>query len=85
MATEPCRPNRTRHPAAPETDTLAPRGARARELIDAIAMFPRTTESYVRALEKAGIIEVLLLGSRRGVPRRVGARARRDPSVLRAI
>jgi hypothetical protein len=63
-----------------------PLSGQARELVDQIAIHgavsvarlgremsipKRTTESFVRALEAAGVVEILELGSRRGVLRRV--------------
>jgi hypothetical protein len=61
-------------------------GSRAREIIDQLAVKgaqtpkrlaitveirPGSLESYLGALEKAGLVKTLTLGSRRGTPRRV--------------
>ena len=63
-----------------------PDGSRAREIIDQLAvkgaqtpkrlaitveLRPGSLENYLGALEKAGYIKTLTLGSRRGTPRRV--------------
>jgi len=63
-----------------------PTGSRAREIIDQLAvkgaqtprrlaitveLRPTSLENYLGALERAGLITTLTLGSRRGTPRRV--------------
>jgi hypothetical protein len=63
-----------------------PTGSRAREIIDQLAVKgaqtpkrlaitveiqPNSLESYLGALERAGLVRTLTLGSRRGTPRRV--------------
>ncbi len=63
-----------------------PVGSRAREIIDQLAvkgaqtpkrlaitveLQPTSLENYLGALERAGLIKTLTLGSRRGTPRRV--------------
>ena len=63
-----------------------PDGSRAREIIDQLAvkgaqtpkrlaitveLRPNSLENYLSALERAGLVKTLTLGSRRGTPRRV--------------
>jgi predicted ArsR family transcriptional regulator len=63
-----------------------PAGSRAREIIDQLAvkgaqtpkrlaitveLRPTSLENYLGALERAGFVKTLTLGSRRGTPRRV--------------
>jgi hypothetical protein len=63
-----------------------PDGSRAREIIDQLAVKgaqtpkrlaitveirPNSLENYLSALERAGLVKTLTLGSRRGTPRRV--------------
>ncbi len=63
-----------------------PEGSRAREIIDQLAVRgaqtpkrlaitveirPNSLENYLSALERAGLVRTLVLGSRRGTPRRV--------------
>jgi len=63
-----------------------PTGSRAKEIVDQLAvkgaqtpkrlaitveMRPSSLESYLAALERAGLVKTLTLGSRRGTPRRV--------------
>ena len=84
--------------AAPRT--LDPSSPRAREIVNQIAFHGArsmerlgmdmdiptlTTESYVRALEQAGVLEVLTLGSRRGSLRRVVALRQTKPVLRQAI
>lgn len=63
-------------------DQLAVKGAQSpRRLAITVEVRPAALESYVQALEAAGLVETLLLGSRRGTPRRVVALTPRGASA----
>jgi hypothetical protein len=65
---------------------IAFHGARSMERLGMDMDIPtHTTESYVRALEQAGVLEVLTLGSRRGSLRRVVALRQGKPVLRRAM